>query len=157
MKILIARHAEDKGPEYEDSQRILTKKGIKQAKTLGKIIKNYNPTNIYCSTLRRAIITASIVGKICNLKVEENQIFNEQISGKLYGEHNENRGFVKGKDSFKGGETYDELDEIIYRIDYYMDLNDLDPNHTKKVIKMIKSAEHKLKMPPIYKISKKYF
>lgn len=37
-----------------------------------------------------------------------------------------------------------------------MDLNDLDPKNVKKVIKMMKSAEHKLKMPPTYKLSRKY-
>ena len=111
MKILIARHAEDKGPEYEDEQRILTQKGIKQAKVLSKTIKKFIPTHIYCSTLRRAIDTASIIEKFCDLKVEKQQIFNEQLSGRL-GEHKkENKGFVNSNDSFEGGETYIDLKE----------------------------------------------
>lgn len=111
MKIIIARHAEDKGSEYKDDQRILTKKGIKQAKSLRKIIKNFNPTHIYCSSLRRAIITASIIGKSCNVKVIKQHIFNEQLSGKLSRHKNENKGFVDSNNSFEGGETHIDLRE----------------------------------------------
>ena len=50
------------------------------------------------------------------------------------------------------GMTYDELDEILYRIDHYLDLSDLDAENVKKVAKMMKLAEHKNKMPPIFKI-----
>ncbi len=50
------------------------------------------------------------------------------------------------------GISYDELDEIIYRIDHYLDISDLNPKNIKKTIKMMKSAEQKNKMPPIFKI-----
>ena len=50
------------------------------------------------------------------------------------------------------GLTYDLLDEILYRIDHFMDLNEFNEDDVKKVINMIKSAEHKTKMPPIFKI-----
>ena len=50
------------------------------------------------------------------------------------------------------GMTYDELDEILYRIDHYLDLSDLDAENVKKIAKMMKLAEHKNKMPPIFKI-----
>ncbi|MFX0071633.1 MAG: NAD+ synthase [Candidatus Hermodarchaeota archaeon] len=50
------------------------------------------------------------------------------------------------------GMTYDLLDEILYRIDHYLDLNDLNAESVKKVINMMESAEHKNEMPPFFKI-----
>lgn len=50
------------------------------------------------------------------------------------------------------GLTYDELDEIIYRIDHKMSLSDLNMVNVDKVKKMMKLAEHKQKMPPLYEI-----
>jgi len=52
------------------------------------------------------------------------------------------------------GITYDILDEILYRFDHYQDLNDLNAGDVEKVIKMMKSAEHKNKMPPVFEINK---
>ena len=49
---------------------------------------------------------------------------------------------------------YDELDEIIYRIDYGLSIDDLDIDKVKKVKDMIRLAEHKNKMPPLYRIFK---
>lgn len=48
------------------------------------------------------------------------------------------------------GITYDSLDEIIYRIDHYLDLNDLDKNDVKRFIEMKRLAEHKNKVPLIF-------
>lgn len=50
------------------------------------------------------------------------------------------------------GLTYDELDEIIYRIDYNLTLDNLNNENVEKVKNMIKLAEHKNHMPPSYKI-----
>ncbi|MFX1364907.1 MAG: NAD+ synthase [Promethearchaeota archaeon] len=50
------------------------------------------------------------------------------------------------------GISYDDLDEIIYRIDYNLSLNDLDGDKVEKTQQMISLAEHKNKMPPVYKI-----
>ncbi|MFX0083859.1 MAG: NAD+ synthase [Candidatus Hodarchaeota archaeon] len=50
------------------------------------------------------------------------------------------------------GMKYDLLDEILYRIDYNLDLNDFNSNDLEKVKKMMKASQHKLTMPPIYKI-----
>ena len=52
------------------------------------------------------------------------------------------------------GMTYDLLDEILYRFDHYLDLNDLNAEDIEKVLKMMKSAEHKNKMPPFFEIIK---
>lgn len=43
------------------------------------------------------------------------------------------------------GLTYDLLDEIIYRIDHFLGFEGLNDKDVKKVINMIKSAEHKNK------------
>ena len=50
------------------------------------------------------------------------------------------------------GLTYDLIDEILYRIDNNLDLSDLDERDVQKVKKMMKKAQHKLEMPPSYKI-----
>jgi NAD+ synthase len=50
------------------------------------------------------------------------------------------------------GLTYDELDEIIYRIDYNLTLDNLNNENVEKVKNMMKLAEHKQKMPPTYQI-----
>jgi NAD+ synthase len=50
------------------------------------------------------------------------------------------------------GITYNVLDEIIYRIDYDLDLGDLNKEYVKKIKNMIELAEHKNKIPPIFEI-----
>lgn len=50
------------------------------------------------------------------------------------------------------GLTYDLLDEILYRVDHFLDLNEFDEKDVKKVIHLMKAAEHKNKMPPIFKL-----
>ena len=50
------------------------------------------------------------------------------------------------------GLTYDLLNEILYRIDHYLGFEDLNEKDVNKVINMMKSAEHKTKMPPMFKI-----
>jgi len=52
------------------------------------------------------------------------------------------------------GIQYNILDEIVYRIDNYLSLEDLEPKNVEKVIEMIKNAEHKIKMPPYFKINR---
>ncbi|MFW9897532.1 MAG: NAD+ synthase [Candidatus Thorarchaeota archaeon] len=52
------------------------------------------------------------------------------------------------------GITYDKLDEIIYRLDYGLELNDLNKNDIEKVIVMMKLADHKNKSPPVFQIVK---
>ena len=51
------------------------------------------------------------------------------------------------------GLTYDVLDEIIFRIDNKLDLNDLNQNDVKKVKEMMRSAYHKITMPPYFRIN----
>ncbi len=51
------------------------------------------------------------------------------------------------------GLTYNVLDEIIFRIDNKLDLDDLNKDSVKKVKDMMKSAHHKLTMPLFFRIN----
>ncbi|TFG28140.1 MAG: NAD+ synthase [Promethearchaeota archaeon] len=51
------------------------------------------------------------------------------------------------------GMSYALLDEILYRIDNNLDLNSLDQENIDKVRNMMKKAEHKIKMPPVFRIT----
>lgn len=50
------------------------------------------------------------------------------------------------------GLSYDKLDEIVYRIDSNLKLDDLNKEDVNKVKIMMTSAQHKLKMPPVFKV-----
>lgn len=52
------------------------------------------------------------------------------------------------------GMSYDVIDEILYRLDYDLDLDGLNKEDVEKVKKMMKSTEHKNKIPPMYEIPK---
>jgi len=52
------------------------------------------------------------------------------------------------------GITYDVIDEILYRIDYNLDLGDLKKSDVSKVKKMMRKSQHKLNIPPAYEIFK---
>ncbi|UCD01088.1 MAG: NAD+ synthase [Promethearchaeota archaeon] len=51
------------------------------------------------------------------------------------------------------GLKYDVLDEIIFRIDNQLELNNLNKDNVKKVKNMMKKAQHKLTMPPYFRIN----
>lgn len=50
------------------------------------------------------------------------------------------------------GIKYDILDEILYRLDYDLDLTGLNEKDIEKVQVMMKSSHHKIIMPPIFRI-----
>ncbi len=50
------------------------------------------------------------------------------------------------------GLSYDVLDEIVYHLDYELELDDLNENDVEKVKKMMNSAGHKLEIPPCFEI-----
>jgi NAD+ synthase len=50
------------------------------------------------------------------------------------------------------GLTYDELDEILYRIDYDIDFDSLNDKNIQKVRDLMSSGRHKLKMPPMFNV-----
>ena len=50
------------------------------------------------------------------------------------------------------GLTYDIIDEILYRIDYNINFDDLNKENIQKVQELMSSARHKLKMPPMFNV-----
>ena len=50
------------------------------------------------------------------------------------------------------GLTYDILDEILYRIDYNINFDDLNKEDSQKVRELMSTARHKLKMPPMFNV-----
>jgi len=50
------------------------------------------------------------------------------------------------------GLTYDILDEILYRIDYDINLDDLNKENVQKVRELMSAARHKLKMPSMFNV-----
>ncbi len=63
-------------------------------------------------------------------------------------------GLWKGQtDEDEIGISYDILDEIIYRIDNNLDMNDLNEENVFKVKNMMRSSFHKKTLPPIFKIT----
>jgi len=63
-------------------------------------------------------------------------------------------GLWKGQtDEGEIGMTYDLLDEIIYRLDYNLDLDGLQKNDIQKVKEMMRQTKHKINMPPFFKIT----
>jgi len=51
------------------------------------------------------------------------------------------------------GLMYNTIDEILYRMDYNLGFQGLNINDVNKVKDMMKKAEHKLVMPPVYEIT----
>ena len=63
-------------------------------------------------------------------------------------------GLWKGQtDEGEIGMSYDMIDEILYRIDYNLGFDGLERIVIEKVKNMMKLAEHKLKMPPMFEIN----
>lgn len=50
------------------------------------------------------------------------------------------------------GLSYDTIDEILYRIDNNLDYNGLNEADIEKVKKMMRAAEHKLNVPPMFEV-----
>ena len=50
------------------------------------------------------------------------------------------------------GISYEEIDEILERIENNKDLSDIEEEKVKKIKEMIRTSEHKREMPPGYKI-----
>ena len=48
------------------------------------------------------------------------------------------------------GLSYDTIDEILFRVDNNLNLDDLNPEEVNKVFSLMKKAEHKNQIPPSY-------
>jgi NAD+ synthase len=77
------------------------------------------------------------------LKVPENIINKSPTAGLWEGQTDEGEIGIK----------YDEIDEIVFRIDHNLDLSDLNISDVKTVKNMMKLSQHKLNLPPVYEIS----
>ena len=106
MRILIARHAEDLGPDFEDKERKLTKKGIQQAKELGEVVRAFNPTHLYCSTMQRSKQTTEIISEFCQLEPTELDYLKEQVMGPKKENKISNKGYISLEQRYQGGESY---------------------------------------------------
>ncbi|MBD3193505.1 MAG: NAD+ synthase [Candidatus Lokiarchaeota archaeon] len=64
-------------------------------------------------------------------------------------------GLWKGQtDEAEIGLSYEMLDEIIYHIDYNLDLKGFREEDIRKVQKMMKKSQHKQRMPPLFRVDK---
>jgi len=63
---------------------------------------------------------------------------------------NYNRIMVGQTDEGEIGLSYDTIDEILFRIDNNLNLDDLNHEEVNKVLSLMKKAEHKNQMPPSY-------
>lgn len=83
MRIIFVRHGEASSPldkffsgEKGDDTRILTEKGVKQAKLLAKHLGKYKFDEFYCSDLKRAKQTSLIVSK----KIKLNPVIEKSLN-----------------------------------------------------------------------------
>lgn len=124
MKIYLTRHGET---EWNKELRMqgwknsnLTEKGIEDAKSLGKHLKNINFDLIYSSPLKRALDTAKYIRGMKNTKIVINENFKEMNFGLWEGMNEEELTkkypkeyeiFLQKPQLFKpfGGETFTEF------------------------------------------------
>lgn len=72
--IIFVRHG-----QYSSNPEVLTNLGRKQAKLAAKAVALLQPSKIYCSTMPRAIETASIIGQHTELKFKAKDMFREGL------------------------------------------------------------------------------
>ncbi len=72
--LIFVRHG-----QYSSKPEKLTSLGRKQAQLTAKAIALLKPTKLYCSTMPRAIETATIFGQHVDLKFKKNDMFREGL------------------------------------------------------------------------------
>ena len=86
--MLLARHAETSAPDRfhgAESDIDLSEWGFQQADQLGQSLKDKGATALYCSAMRRAVDTASLVGLACGLEPVIIENLHERRIGALSG------------------------------------------------------------------------
>lgn len=78
----------------------LTEKGIEQAKSPARIVKDKNINLIISSPLKRAVKTSEIVADICNIPMQTDERLIEQNYGIYEGVDRKNEDFLKNKRNF---------------------------------------------------------
>ena len=87
-RILLARHAETSAPDRfhgAESDIGLSDWGVQQAERLGQSLQNAGATALYCSAMRRAVDTATAVGRACGLEPAIIEALHERRIGVLSG------------------------------------------------------------------------
>lgn len=87
-RILLARHAETAAPDRfhgAESDIGLSALGHEQAGRLGEWIAGANPSALYCSAMRRAVDTATPIGRACRLEPVVIPTLHERRIGMLSG------------------------------------------------------------------------
>ena len=122
-RILLARHAETAAPDRfhgAESDIGLSDRGREQAEQLGRRLAELKPSALYCSAMRRAMDTASPIGRACGLEPVVIPTIHERRIGPLSGASRED-GWATYADSkmrwiageleatHPGGESYADI------------------------------------------------
>ena len=122
-RVFLARHAETAAPERfhgAESDIGLSDRGREQAEQLGRRLAEARPSALYCSAMRRAVDTASPIGRVCGLEPVVIPAIHERRIGPLSGASRE-EGWATYADSkmrwitgdleatHPGGESYAEI------------------------------------------------
>ena len=121
MEIMIARHAE-KIHSTTDlfANDPLSEQGIQQALGLCTVVKNFHPTVIISSPLKRAYQTAEIIANGLGMTFSIDTLIREQESGsvsyltlaqqkEILSKSDLSKGYITLSDKLFNGETYQEL------------------------------------------------
>jgi 2,3-bisphosphoglycerate-dependent phosphoglycerate mutase len=87
-RILLARHAETSAPDRfhgAESDIGLSDWGHEQAERLGRRLAEEAPSALYCSAMRRAVETATPIGRTCGLAPAVIAVLHERRIGPLSG------------------------------------------------------------------------
>lgn len=143
--MLLARHGETdwnkKGRLQGNLDTPLTYEGVKQAMELGKKLEEFKISNLYTSTLRRAIQTAEVV----SFRIKKELILANELSEINYGIFNGTTKSERSKDEdwimrkkdrwnhrVKGGESYNDVEKRV--IAKLQDIIETEKNKTFVVI-----------------------
>jgi len=99
-RILLLRHAETSAPALfhgAESDIGLGERGQLQAETVARALAALGPDALYCSAMRRAVETATPIGRVCGLVPQLVEALHERRVGPL-----------SGKSREEGMDTYEE-------------------------------------------------
>ena len=80
MKIYLVRHGQTDGNlalRLQSDKSDLTEEGLRQASVAAATLAPLHPTHLVSSTMLRALETARVIGNVCNLVPETEEVFRE--------------------------------------------------------------------------------
>lgn len=152
MEVMIVRSAEKRSDEKEFVVNVgLSKAGFQQAVNFAKIVKEFKPTKILSSPLKRACYTADLIANQLEMTYEIDPLLREQETGdpnlpfvdeedQLLKEPTISKGYVNPSSQLLNGETYQQLiDRIILfwkhlKDQYDIFLDEEDSNLVNKLV-----------------------